>query len=215
MIVAVFGGAAAIATVGGVGYCTKVNHLEERINQLERENSALVRDSTSGVAQSEEVPPIRNDSDRLDNTIVEVQDSHESLGFKFELLECLRRRQTISCSLTVENLRADRSLYIKKRGTGRGLGEWRSFKGARIFDGRGTEYFAHNLSLAATKSESEEDVGPEAMLISGIKTPIGLEFKDVPLDTVKISRMFLNCWDFESRTQVEIVFKDIRLRILD
>ena len=137
--------------------------------------------------------------------------AQESLGYEFRLLGCSKSGEIISCQLAVKNLRGDRNLFIKKRSSGRARGEWRSFKGVSMIDGGGSEFFARSISLASIRSESEQHVGPEAILISGLETPISLIFNEIPAKTERIARLFLNGWDWDSEAQVEVVFKNVAL----
>lgn len=203
---------ALITAFGGLGAAVIANW--DKVRPVPQERT---REAARGAVETGATPDGSQNVDSKEPIIASSSDPRstthrqEHLGYEFELLGCEKTGRSTACRLLVRNLREDRNLHLVKKGTGRRIGETRGIKGARIFDSNGSEIFASSIRLASVTSETEADVGPQALLIGNLETPLRLRFDGTDPNASQIPRLFINGWDLAAKAKVEIAFEDIHL----
>ena len=130
-------GAAAVVTVGSVGYCVKVDHLEDRIKQLEQENAKLAQNLQDAKRHERDAESISSEPERSDpqngieeerSDLADMADRKEeegedqvpnpnpgplevgteiAHGIKFQVLGCGKNGSSVLCDLQFTALERD------------------------------------------------------------------------------------------------------------
>lgn len=137
--------------------------------------------------------------------------STEKQGFKFDLRGCSISGRSVVCKLILENLGDDRGIFISKAEKGITTGTY-GVKGSRVFDEQSSEHIASSIRLANQTSSGSLDIGPNALLISGTRVPLEVEFEGVSSQVKSIARLFLNCRDVETESNFTVSFENISLQ---
>lgn len=131
------------------------------------------------------------------------------LDYEFQLHQCSISGQSVTCDLILINKADDRRLFVSKAEPGITTGTY-GVRGSKIFDEQSSEHFASTVRLANQTSDRRR-IGPAVFLVSGTEVPLQLRFEGVSSQSRKITRLFVNCWDFASESKLTITFEDVPL----
>ncbi len=119
--------------------------------------------------------------------------STEVQGFTFELKECKRSGESVTCTLLVTNNEEDRELRLYANDGSRK---------SRIFDNLGNEYIARRCKIG----NKENPYNAEILLVSGIPTKAILSFTKISLETTGVALLEVRC---RSGDDFKVQFRNI------